>query len=163
MKMHTLLFTALAAASASAAAASPAPEPRLVALGAMVAHLESTYKGKVTAIQLDAAGDKPAHYHVDIRFPQSGLARIDVDAVTRDISAHEARPLPPGSATLPEVTTLVGAQLPGEVTIAELDAADGVEPHYDVDVRVPGGKIARLKIDALTRGIGWRQPAVIDE
>jgi hypothetical protein len=30
-------------------------------------------------------------------------------------------------------------------------------------VRVPGGKIARLKIDALTRGIGWRQPAVIDE
>jgi uncharacterized membrane protein YkoI len=163
MKMHILMFTAIAAVSAAAVAAGPASSSRPLRLGEMVTHMESAYHGEVTAIQFDASGDKRAHYHVDIRFPRSALARLDVDAVTREISAHQAPPLAPEFATLSEVTTLVAAQLPGQLTIAELDAGDGVAPHYDVDVRVPGGKIARLKVDAATRSIGWCQPAIIEE
>ena len=163
MKIHTLVFTAVAAASAVAFAATPAPDLHPLRLGEMVAHMESTYHGKVTAIQFDASGDKRPHYHVDIRFPQSGLARLDVDAASREISAHDVGPLAPGSATLAEAAALVVAQLPGQLTIAELDACDGAAPHYDVDARLGGGKIARLKVDAATRSIGWRQPAVVDE
>ncbi|HEX8013221.1 MAG TPA: hypothetical protein VF814_20225 [Casimicrobiaceae bacterium] len=163
MKMHTLLFTALAAFSATAAAAGPASDPRPLRLAEMVAHMESNYGGEVTAIQFDASGDKRPHYHVDLWYPQFGLVRYDVDAVSRGISAHDTGDLPPGSATLSEVTTLVATQLPGQLTVAELDTGDGASPHYDVDVRVAGGKIARLKVDAATRSIGWRQPAVVDE
>lgn len=43
---------------------------------------------------------------------------------------------------------------------AELDAVDGASPHYDVDVRLPGGQIARLKVDASGQ-LGWRTPPVI--
>ena len=90
MKTHTLVFTALAAASAIAVAASPAPNVHPVRLGQVVAHMESTYQAKVIAIEFDDSGDKAPHYHVDMRFPQSGLARLDVEASTREISAHEA-------------------------------------------------------------------------
>lgn len=164
MKMHTLVFTALTAVSAAAVAADPTLNAPQLRLAEMVKYMESTYHGEVTAIELDTAGDKRPHYHVDIRYPQSGLARLDVDAVTRELYSHDTGLLPPGMATLPDVTTLVATQLPGrQLMIAQLDTGDGAAPHYDVDVRLGGGKIARLKVDAATRSIGWRQPAVIDE
>ena len=163
MKMQTLVFAALAAVAAPAFAASPAPDARPLRLAEVVTYMEATCGGEVTAIQLDASGDKSPHYHVDMRYPESGLARVDVDAVTREIFAHDTGPLEPASATLSEVATLVAAQLPGQLMIAELDTGDGAAPHYDVDARIAGGKIARLKVDAATRSIGWRQPAVIDE
>lgn len=164
MKMPALVFTALAAASAAVLAAGPTSNARSLRLAEMVKYMESTYHGEVTAIELDAAGDKRPHYHVDIRYPQSGLAKLDVDAVSGEIFAHDTGLLPPGSATLPEVTALVATQLPGrQLVIAQLDTGDGVAPHYDVDVRLERGKLGRLKVDAATRSIGWRQPAVIDE
>jgi uncharacterized membrane protein YkoI len=161
--MHTLVFTALAAISATAATAESTPDPRPLRLAEMVAYMESNHGGEVTAIQFDASGDKRPHYHVDLRYPELGLAKYDVDAVSRDISAHDTGDLPSGAATLSEVTALVSGQLPGRLIYAELDTGDGARAHYDVDVRIAGGKIARLKVDAETRSIGWRQPAVMDD
>lgn len=168
MKTHTLIFAAIAAVSAAAVpvaafATGPASNAGSLSLGEMLAHMESAYAAKVTAIQFDASGDKRPHYHVDLRFPQSGIARLDVDAMTREISAHQVLPLGPEVATLSEATALVAAQIPGQVTTAALDAGDGARPHYDVDVRLAGGKTARVKVDAATRSIGWRQPAIVDD
>lgn len=71
------------ASSAPASVARPAAE---------IAHyVESAFHGKVTAIEFDAPTDKPAHYHIDVRFPRGSLARlatVDVDAVTKKISPH---------------------------------------------------------------------------
>jgi uncharacterized membrane protein YkoI len=160
--MHTLVFTALAAISATAATAESTPDPRPLRLAEMVAYMESNYGGEVTAIQFDASGDKRPHYHVDLWYPQLGVARLDVDAATRDLLAHDTGDLPSGAATLSEVAALIGAQLPGQLVYAELDMGDGAPAHYDVDVRIPSGKVARLKVDAATRSIGWRQPAIVD-
>lgn len=162
MKMHTLLFAALAAVSTTAAAGTTA-NPAPLRLAEMVKYVEATYGGEVTAIEFDAAGDKSPHYHVGLWYPQAGPAQMDIDAVSRRIVVHDTGDLPAGAMTLAEATTLVSTHVPGRLTIAQLDAADGTPPHYDVDVRLDSGKIARLKIDAATREIGWRQPPVVDE
>jgi hypothetical protein len=38
-----------------------------------------------------------------------------------------------------------------------------VVAHYDIDVRLPGGSVARLKVDPQTRQIAWRNPAIVAE
>ncbi len=162
MKMNPLMFAAVAAISSSAFGAAAAETGRPLRLADIVAHMESTYRAEVTAIQLDTSDNKPAHYHVDMRFPAGGIAKFDVDALTRAASIHDTRPSMRGFATIPEVTALVTKQLPGDVTLIDFDAGAAVAPHYDVDVRIPGG-IARLKVDAATRSISWRQPAVIEQ
>jgi hypothetical protein len=57
----------------------------------------------------------------------------------------------------------ISQEISHEDAIAELDTGDGTRPHSDVDVRIGGGKVARLKVDAETRSTGWRQPAIVDE
>lgn len=158
MALRTLLFT-LAAAGTTAAAASTVAGP-VAGLGETVALLEARYPGKVVAIALDDAGDRPAHYHVDLRFPASGMARLDVDAATFEVASREPAPLDPGSASLVHAAALVMGAVPGDLLVAELDATNGMPPHYDVDVRLPQGAIARLKVDPATRQIGWRSPAI---
>ena len=142
---------------------APSPADRPLKLAEMVAQMESRFAGEVVAIQFDGSGDKPAHYHVDMRFPESGLASLDVDALTLAIASRDPAPLAVGSATLAYAAALVSTYVPGQVTVAELDAFEGVAPHYDVDVRLPQGAIARLKVDPTTRQIAWRDPAVVDE
>lgn len=163
MKLRTVALAAIALSSAAAIATTSANTERPLRLTEMVAHLESHYPGEVIAIAFDASGDKRAHYHVDMRFPASGLASVDVDAVTLAIASRDAAPLPAGSATLPWAAAFVSLNVPGEVLAAELDAAEGVTPHYDIDVRLPEGAIARLKVDPATRQIAWRDPAIADE
>jgi uncharacterized membrane protein YkoI len=159
-----LLVSALAALSATVASAtSPATAGRPLNLALVVSHLESRYPGEVVAIELDASGDKPAHYHVDMQFPDSGLARVDVDAATLDVAAREPVRPAPGSATLADATALVAASFPGRVTAAELDSTQGVAAHYDVDVLLPTRHVARLKVDSATRQIAWRVPAIVAE
>ena len=162
MKIRTLALTAIAVFSASpfAMASSPAGDP--VKLAQVVTHMESRYPGEVVAIQFDGSGDKRAHYHVDMRFPEGGLAILDVDAMTLAISSREPAPLKAGSTTLAHAAALIARHLPGQVVVAELDAFDGTAPHYDVDVRLPNGAIAQLKVDAATRQIAWRDPAIVD-
>jgi len=163
MKFRTLAVAMIAASSATAFAAGPSQTARPLGLAAMVAHLEVRYPGEVTAIQYDAGGDKSAHYHVDMRFPASGIARIDIDALTLEIASRDTASLAAGAATLSEVAALVAAHVPGQVTAAALDGTGGTTPHYDVDVRLPTGGTANLKIDPATRQIAWRNPAVVDD
>ncbi len=163
MKIRTLTFTALALTAATAFATASSPTGHVPGIGETIAQLESRYPGKVVAIELDAAGDGAAHYHVDMRFPASGLARLDVDAATLDIASRLPAPLATGSATLAEVAAMLGAAIPGQMTVAQLDATNGLPPHYDVDVRLPQGAVARLKVDAATRQIGWRDPAIVND
>src|SRR5512143_3143227 len=158
MDLRTLLFTLAAAGTTAAAAAVPAGPVR--GLGLTVATLEARYPGKVVAIALDDSGDRPAHYHVDMRFPASGVARIDVDAVTLTVASRDPAPLDPGAVSLVHAAALVMEAVPGDLLVAELDATNGMPPHYDVDVRLPQGAIARLKVDPATRQIGWRSPAI---
>lgn len=162
MKTNLLVFAAIAAISASSLSAGAAENSRPIRLADVVAHMESTYRGEVTAIQLDTSDNKPAHYHVDMRFAAGGVAKFDVDALTRAATVHDTRPSMRAFATIPEVAALVTKRLPGDVTLIDFDAGAAVAPHYDVDVRIPGG-IARLKVDAATRSISWRQPAVIEQ
>jgi uncharacterized membrane protein YkoI len=163
MKVRTLAVSLISLASVAALAASPTSASRTLGLGQTVVVLESRYPGKVVAIALDDSGDKSAHYHVDMRFPKSGLARLDVDAATLAIASREAAPLTGGSTGLVNAAVLVAAAIPGQMLAAELDAAEGVPAHYDVDVRLPHGAVARLKVDAASRQIGWRSPAIIDD
>lgn len=163
MKARAVAFAAIALSAAAAFAMTSVSAERPLKLAEMVAHMESHYPGEVVAIAFDASGDKRAHYHVDMRFPGSGLASVDVDAVTLAIASRVPAALPAGSARLPYAAALVSIHVPGQVLIAELDAAEGVAPHYDIDVRLPEGPIARLKVDPVTRDITWRNPAIVDE
>jgi uncharacterized membrane protein YkoI len=163
MKIPTLALTmiALSAATTIAVASRPAVPP--LTLADLVGHMESNYPGEVVAIQFDGAGDKRPHYHVDMRFPESGLASLDIDAVTLAMASRDVVPLTAGSATLADAAALIATQIPGQVIVAELDAFQGAAPHYDVDVRLPHGAVARLKVDPATLQIAWRNPAIVDE
>lgn len=160
MMTRMFAFAAIVLASAAVAAApSPAGETRK--LSDIVAHLESRYHGEVTAIALDASGDKPAHYHVDMLFRDSGVAKFDLDAATGSIASRDVARLAADSATLPEATAIVADHVRGEVIAAELDSAEGALAHYDIDVRLSQGAIARLKVDPATRQLGWRAPPIV--
>jgi uncharacterized membrane protein YkoI len=159
--LRPLAFTAIALSAVAAYATGPSSPTSSSTLARTVAHLESRYEGEVVAIQLDASGDKSPHYHVDMQFPESGIARVDVDAATLAIVGRSPEPLETGDATLAEVTALIAEHVPGQVASAELDTSHGTLPHYDVDVRLPQGDMARLVIDAASRAIGWRTPAIL--
>jgi len=151
---RALLPVALLAAFAVGAHAASTPT-----LADVVRTLESRYPGKVIAIELDAAGDRPDHYHVDMRFPQSGVARLDVDAATLAVAGREPVGTPPATPFVYAVA-LVGSAIEGQVVGSRFDDTNGAPAHYDVDVALPSGAIARLKVDATTGTIGWRTPAI---
>ncbi len=157
MTLSTLWSAAAFAADASTAAAPVVP------LRGAVAFMESRYHGEVVAAALDASGDKATHYHVDMRYPDSGIARLELDARTLDIASREQPRPSAGWTTLPGAAAAAAAQLDGQVLTAELDSVDGASPHYDVDVRLQGGEIARLKIDPRTQRMAWRTPPVLVE
>jgi uncharacterized membrane protein YkoI len=161
MMIRTLAFALLAGAPVAALATDAPGTGRPLRLADVVSHLESNYPGEVVAIQYDASGDRSAHYHVDMRFPSSGFARIDVDAVTLAIASRDRTTIAGSAATLSEAAAIAAAHVPGQIVVAELDGTAGVAAHYDVDVRLPRGGIAQLKIDPTTRQIAWRNPAIV--
>ena len=163
MKIRTLALTAFALSAATTFAVASPSEGQPLNLAEVMAHMESRYPGEVVAIQFDGSGDKRPHYHVEMRFPESGLANLDIDAVTLAMASRDVAPLTAGSATIAYAAALIASQIPGQVIVAELDAFEGVAPHYDVDVRLPQGAIARLKVDPATLQIAWRSPAILDE
>jgi uncharacterized membrane protein YkoI len=155
-----LLVLSSAGVLAAAAAASSPP----YGLSETVQAMESRYPGKVVAIELDAADDKAAHYHVDMRFPGSGLARLDVDAATLAIVGRQSLPVAAAPTPFVYAVALVSSQIvDGQVIATRLDHANGDPAHYDVDVALPTGSIARLKVDAATGQVAWRTPAIITE
>ena len=161
MKLRTLATTiiALAAMPALALASSGADESR--ELGKVAKRLESRYPGEVVAITRDAAEDERPHYHVDMSFGAAGIARLDVDARTFELDTRELPHASPGGASLAEAVALVAAHVPGEIIVAEVDAAPGIAPHYEIDVRLPDRAVAQLRVDATTRNIAWRTPHVV--
>ena len=163
MKIRTVALTVVAISAATTFAVAAPPPEQPLKLAEVVARVESRYPGEVVAMQFDGSGDKRAHYHVNMRFPESGLASFDIDAVTLAIAARDPSPLAAGSATLADAAVLIAAHIPGQVIAAELDAFGGYAAHYDVDVRLPKGVIAQLKVDPATLQIAWRNPAIVGE
>jgi uncharacterized membrane protein YkoI len=156
--LATAVLLALGTLGTTAHAAGTLP------LRQIVPYLEARYEGEVVFVALDDAGDKPAHYHVDLRYPVAGIAKLDVDAATLDIAARvQPRPDTRWTTSLAGASAYAATQLGGQVLGAELDAADGDAAHYDVDVRLPHGDIARLKVDPRTRELAWRSPPVVRE
>lgn len=146
--------------SAGALAAS-SPE-RIVPLREVIAQMEARYQGEVVAARLDDSGDKPLHYHVDVRYPEAGVAKLDVDAYMLAISAREqARPGERWTTSLAGAAAYAATLLQGQVLAAELDAIDGEPAHYDVDVRLANNAIARVKVDPVTRSLAWRANPVV--
>lgn len=163
MKTRTLAFTLISMCSTAALAATPPSAGSAFGLDDVVAEMQSRYPGKVVAIELDDSGDRAAHYHVDMRFPDAGIARLDVDAATLGIASREAAPLASESAPLVYAAALVASQVTGNVLAAKLDATNGSPAHYDVDVILPQGAIARFKVDTTSGQIGWRSPAIVND
>lgn len=161
MKLSTLAMTLSVMWSAGAFAADASPAARPLSLRDAVSYMESRYQGEVVAIALDASGDKAAHYHVDMRYPDAGTAKLDVHAATLEISGRDQAHSQDGWTSLAGAAALAATHVRGQVIAAELDSIDGGSPHYDIDVRLPGGEIARLKIDPQTRQFGWRTPPII--
>ena len=139
--------------------ASSTAQPR--ALRDVVPMLEARYSAEVVALALDESGDKAPHYHAELRYPGQAIARIDVDAATLEASAHRGSSSPFGWVSLAEAASVVAGALDGEAIVASLDLSDGAVPHYDVDVRLASGGIARLKVDPATKRLDWRMPAVL--
>ena len=160
MKIRTLAAACAALLSAGAFAADAPAGSAIVPVRQLVPYLEHRYEGQVIAVALDAGADKPAHYHVDLFYPSAGTAKLDVDAATLEIAARIAPTKEDGWASLPGATAFAATHVRGEVIAAEFDA-DGISPHYDVDIRLSGGDIARVTVDPRTRHIGWRTPPVL--
>lgn len=156
-----IIATAVALASAVVIGAHASPAAQPLPLRDIVPTLEARYSAEVVAIALDESGDKAPHYHVELRYPGPAIARIDVDAATLEASAHRASPTENGWVSLAGAASAVAGLLDGEALVAALDASDGAAPHYDVDVRLATGDIARLKVDPATRRLDWRTPAVV--
>ena len=161
MKLRMLAVTLTAMWSAGALAAGASAAKDAMPLRDVVTQMESRYAGDVVAIALDTSGDKPAHYHVDLYYAAAGTAKLDVDAASLDIASRE-QPLPEERWTsLAGAAALAGTYVRGQVISAELDSVSGEAPHYDIDVRVAPDRIARLKVDPVTRQISWRTPAIL--
>ena len=161
MKLRTLATTiiALSVLPVISWASSNDDGPR--ELRKVVKHLEARYPGEVVAITRDASADERPHYHVDMSFGAAGTARLGVDARTLELDTRELSHASPGGASLADAVALVAAHVPGEIIVAEVDAAPGSAPHYEIDVRLPDRAVAQLRVDATTRGISWRTPHVV--
>ena len=161
MKLRTIALTiaALSAMPVLAWASSDDDGPR--ELRKVVKRLEARYPGEVVAIARDASADERPHYHVDMNFGAAGTARLDVDARTLELDTRELPHATPGGASLADAVALMAAHVPGEIIVAEVDAAPGIAPHYEIDVRLPDRAVAQLRVDAATRAIAWRTPHVV--
>jgi hypothetical protein len=161
MKLRTLATTivALSAMPALALASSAGDESH--ELRKVAERLEARYHGEVVTIARDASADERPHYHVDMCFGAAGMARLGVDARTLELDTRELPLASAGGASLAEAVTLVATHVPGEIIVAEVDAAPGVAHHYEIDVRLPSRAVARLRVDTATRDISWRSPRVV--
>jgi uncharacterized membrane protein YkoI len=161
MKIRSLMVAALMLASAPALADKGRSHGAPDGMARVVDALESRYQGDVVGIRYDAAGDAPAHYHVDLRYPGPVLLALDVDASTLEVvrAPREGGP-DPRAATLADAAALAASNLGGEVTAIAFEAGPGPSTRYDVDVRVADGRTARLTVDPVTQQIAWRNPPV---
>ena len=160
MNPERILTTAAFVFAIGAQPSSAAPP---LTLRDLLPVLESRYAAEVVAIALDESGDKAPHYHVELRYPGASIATVDIDAATLAASAHRV-PSPSGDGwALVDATAAVEAALGGEAIAAAIGAGDGEAPHYDVDLRLATGYVARIKLDATTGRLEWRVPPVVPD
>ena len=161
MKLRTIALTIAALSAVPVLAWASSADDGRRELRDVVKRLEARYPGEVVAIARDASADERPHYHVDMSFGAAGTARLDVDARTLELDTRELPHATPGGASLADAVALVAAHVPGEIIVAEVDAAPGIAPHYEIDVRLPDRAVAQLRVDATTRNIAWRTPHVV--
>ena len=161
MKLRTIALTIAALSAVPVLAWASSADDGRRELRDVVKRLEARYPGEVVAIARDASADERPHYHVDMSFGPAGTARLGVDARTLDLDTRELPHATPGGASLADAVALVAAHVPGEIIVAEVDAAPGIAPHYEIDVRLPDRAVAQLRVDAATRNIAWRTPHVV--
>lgn len=138
------------------ALAAEAPA-RPLDLAASVEMITKTYPGRVVAAQADASGGDALHYHVDVLLPNDRLARFDVNASTgRIYNRLPPESLAEGTIGLQDAVKAVEAKTRGRAVAAEFDPDPA--PHFHVNVRLPGGKLARFDLDTATRAIAPHQP-----
>lgn len=154
------LLLAVAFPSLASALSDPSQPMTLVQA---VDYMQSLYPGEVVAAELDTSGDKPAHYHVDIRFPHGRTAYLEVDALTRAIASRmPSVESGPGTMDLVRGAQFIAAHYPGTVTLAEIDGSNAKDIHYHVDMRLANGRAARFRLDPENGAIRWRNPDAID-
>jgi hypothetical protein len=111
-----------------------------------------SFPGRIVAAQVDANGGEALHYHVDMLLPGSRLARFDVDGVTgRIFNRLPPEELPAGTASLQAAVKKVESTTQGRAVAAEFDPDPS--PHYHVNVRLPGGKLARYDVSTATEAV----------
>jgi uncharacterized membrane protein YkoI len=108
--------------------------------------VSSTYPGRTVAAQADPTGGEGMHYHVDTLLPNGRLARFDVDARTHRIyNRLPAEEAPADALSLKDAVKTVQKQTRGRVLSAEYDPDP--QPHYHMNVRLPGGQLTRMDLD----------------
>lgn len=158
MLQKSVLRAAFAAATAATLPAfagevpAPANAARPLDLPGAVDLVGRTYPGRVIAAQADASGGESLHYHVDLLLPNSRVARLDVDSATGRIFNRIApEEMPAAAPAMQDVLRHVEATTKGRVVSAEFDPDP--TPHFHVNLRMPGGKLARYDVDAATQAI----------
>lgn len=117
-----------------------------------VALIARTYPGRVVAAQADANGGDALHYHVDLLLPNDRIAHLDVDSVSgRIFNRLPPEEMPASAPAMQDVLKKVEAKTSGRAVAAEYDADP--QPHYHVNVRLPGGKLAHYDVEASTQSI----------
>jgi uncharacterized membrane protein YkoI len=141
----------------SAAALCAALPAAALDLPGAVELVARTYPGRVVAAQVDASGGESLHYHVDMVLPNSRVAHFDVDGASgRIFNRLPAEEAPQAIPTLQDAMKKVQASTQGRAVAAEFDPDPS--PHYHVNVRLAGGKLARYDIDASTQAVSPHAP-----
>jgi len=162
MKTRLLVAALTAAWSVGGVAAETPSGDGFIPVRDAVAYVEAVYRGEVVAIELDAAGDKDAHYHVDLHYPGAIVAPLELDARSMEARVRHAQLGAQDGITLGDAAVLAVQTLgSGELIAVQLDATDSNAVHYEVDVRLPAGQVARLKLDPRNGQLDWRSPPIL--
>jgi len=141
--LRTLAASALIAAAPMFAAAAPA-----MSLHEAVAYTQSKFPGEVLIVKYDHSRAENPHYHIDMRFANGAVARLDLDAVNgRFMNVPATSEQSPARMTLRQAVERVKSLIPGQVTFAELDATDRGDPHFHVDLLLDSGHVVWLRVE----------------
>ncbi len=157
MKRHLPALAALAASVALTVGASDKPLDFTNA----VHYAETALTAKVLHASVDP---EHGHYHVDVRMSDGGVHALQIEPASWDMQPRDGTPTKDPGMPLPvglsKAARHVLKQVPGKLTLAELDVEDTKEPHYHMDVRLGNGKVAQLTVNATTGQMDWRTPAI---
>ncbi len=157
MKRNLLALAVLAASFGLPAAAGEKP----LKFDQALAYAESALTATVLYASVDP---KHRHYHVDVRMADGAVHALEIEPVSWAMAPREGVPAKDPGLPLPvslsKAASHVMSQIPGTMTLAELDVEDTKDPHYHFDVMLDNGKTAQLMVSAATGQLDWRTPAL---